>query len=107
MAVQTTDFQFNERGLAFKFTGDGATTVLPAVTYPRHVRPGTTAVVFVETNHTSHAARSGRTGLATGVGTPASATVSLNGKAITVTTSVAVSNGVPAQVEVVFQGENN
>jgi hypothetical protein len=107
MAVAVTDIQFNERGLAFKFTGDGATTVLPAVNYPRHVRPGTTAAVFLETAHTSHSVRSGRTGLTTGVGTPAAATVSISGTAFTVTTGAAVSNGVPAQVEIVFQSENN
>jgi hypothetical protein len=106
MAIQTTNFQFNERGMAFKFIGDGATTVLPAVTFPRHVRPGTAATVFVETNHTSHAVRSGRTGLTTGVGTIVSATVAISGTSFTVTTGAAVGNGVPAQVEIVFAGEN-
>ena len=107
MAISVTNLQFNERGLAFRFIGDGATTVLPAVTYPRHVRPGTTATVFVETNHTSHSGdRSNRTGLTTGVGTLVSASVAVSGTQFTVTTGAAVGNGVPASVEIVFTGEN-
>lgn len=84
MSVSITKLQRCHRGIAFEFTGDGVTTVLPAIPpvqlpYPIRANTTATATRVSSPNGTYDADRSGSTGLTIefhGSSSPCSVTVS-------------------------------
>lgn len=102
MAITISAIRENHRSIAFRFTGDGASQ--PSVNHTRHVRPVQTGKVFAVTGATKFSTDpSGRGGLYVATdGTVVSASVSISGSAVSVTTSPAVTNGTVCDVVVVY-----
>ena len=105
MAVTISNLQQNHRGVAYQYTGDGSTTQT-TVLHARFVRPSMpVSKVFVVTGVTKFDTRSERGGLRAAIdGTAVSATATISGGNLTVTTSPAVGNGLVASVVALHDG---
>jgi len=106
MSISATNVFQNHRAVAFQFTGDGSTTSI-TVPHGRFGRSGT-AQAFVVTGGTKFSTRSGRGGHSFPEdGTAVTATATVSGLNVILTTSPAVSNGVVAFCTVVHDGETD
>jgi hypothetical protein len=99
MSLTPLNLQQNHRGVAYSYVGDGATTTT-TVPHARFVRTSMpVSKVFVTTGSTKFSTRSERGGMiAAEDGTPVTATASITGGNLTVTTNPAVGNGTTAYV---------
>lgn len=109
MAITYSFTAENARGLYFEFTGDGSTTVLPAITHNKiYARPTSAVTASIFTNATPTRTNGGPSGNSTGLlgdhgGTAVTVSIATHAKGVsTVTLGSAAANSTVHYGEVVF-----